>query len=312
MKYKKIFATLFLFLVVILSTSGCLKFQKANKVILSDLQPTYYTDINSSSELRVALAIGLSPSQSIARYQAITNYLSQKLDRPVKLVQRKTYKEVDELIQEGQVDIAFVCSSSYVIGHENFGERLLAVPIINGSPYYQSIIIARIDSDIKSWSEVNGHSFAFSDPQSTSGALYALSKMKDNDAADYFSSYIFTFDHGNTITAVRDNLVEAGTLDGNAFQSALIKDPYLTNIIRIIDVSPQYANNPVVASPRLDEQTFLAIQKALLEMDDELGQEALLAARIEKFELLEDNIYDSVRKLVKDVQALGGEIYGSY
>ncbi len=312
MKYKKIFAMLFLFLVVILSTSGCLKFEKTNKVILSDLQPTYYPDSNSSSELRVALAIGLSPSQSIARYQAITNYLSQKLDRPVKLVQRKTYKEVDELIQEGQVDIAFVCSSSYVIGHENFGERLLAVPIINGSPYYQSIIIASIESDIKSWSEVKGHSFAFSDPQSTSGALYALSKINDNHAADYFSSYIFTFDHGNTITAVKDNLVEAGALDGNAFQSALIKDPYLTNSIRIIDVSPHYANNPVVASPRLDEQTFLAIQKALLEMDDELGQEALVAAGIDRFELLENNIYDSVRELVKEFQALGGEIYGSY
>lgn len=308
--YKKIIVILFVIILVIISTRIYPNSQKKDIIVLSDLEPITYINGNTDV-LRVALAIGLSPSQSIARYQAITNYLSKKLDRKIKLVQRKTYKEIDDLIQYGQVDIAFVCSSSYVIGKERFGERLLAVPIINGTPYYQSTIIASTKSGIKNWPDLKGRSFAFSDPQSTSGAYYALSNIKDIGGIDYFSSYIFTFDHGNTLAAVRDNLVDAGSLDSNVLQKALLRDPQLTDLISVIDVSTQYANNPVVASPRLDEKTFLAVQKALLEMDqDVLGQEALSTAGIDRFELLEDKMYDSVKNLVEDVQKLGEEIYG--
>ena len=287
-------------LLAIVILNGCGKADTLQHVTLSNLQPLDNPAKSDQESLRVALAVGLSPSQSIARYQALTHYLSAALNRPVELVQRKTYKEVDDLIQEGEVDIAFVCSSSYVIGHEKFGERLVAVPITNGSPYYQSVIIADTGSGIRNWTQLKGHSFAFVDPQSTSGSLYALSKVKDQGGLNFFKSYIFTYGHSNSITAVKDHLVEAAAVDNYTLAAALAKSPQLIDSIRIIDTSPDYANNPVVASPRLDEKSFLAIQKAFLTMhQDEAGQEALQVAGYDQFNLLENSLYDSVRELVK-------------
>ncbi|MHB1654565.1 MAG: substrate-binding domain-containing protein [Desulfitobacteriaceae bacterium] len=282
-----------------LSLMGCGKTEPVKHVTLSHLEPVSAPEQGSKETLRVALAVGLSPTQSIAKYQALTTYLSEKLNRPVELVQKKSYKEVDDLIEEGKVDIAFVCSSSYVMGHEKFGERLVAVPITNGSPYYQSVIIANADTNIRNWTQLKGRSFAFVDPQSTSGALYAMSQIKDRGGLEFFKSFIYTYGQSNSIAAVRDHLVDAAAVDNYTLASTLAKSPQLANTIQIIDTSPEYGNNPVVASPRLDEQTFIAVQTTLLGMDkDAAGQEALQTAGYDRFELLEDSLYNSVRRLV--------------
>ena len=289
-----------LIILFVLSLTGCGSTEPVKHVTLSNLEPVPAPEKGSKETLRVALAVGLSPTQSIARYQTLTTYLSGKINRPVELVQKKTYKEVDDLIEEGNVDIAFVCSSSYVIGHEKFGERLVAVPITNGSPYYQSVIIANAGTDIRNWAQLKGHSFAFVDPQSTSGALSALSQVKDRGGLEFFKSYIYTYGQSNSIAAVRDRLVDAAAVDNYTLTSTLAKSPQLANTIRIIDTSPEYGNNPVVASPRLDEQTFNAVQTTLLGMDkDAAGQEALQTAGYDRFELLEDSLYNSVRRLVQ-------------
>lgn len=301
-KKKRVSIKLFsISIMLVFLTVGC-SGQPYKHITLSNLQPIASPAKPDNSTLRVALATGLSPSQSIARYQALTNYLAEQLHRPVELVQRKTYKEVDDLIREGQVDIAFVCSSSYAIGKDSFGERLVAVPITNALPYYQSVIIVNAATGIRTWEQLRGHSFAFVDPQSTSGSLYALSKIKDRGDLKYFSSYIYTYAQMNSITAVRDHLVDAAAVDSNTFASMLAKSPDLNSSLRVIDISPQYANNPVIASPRLDERTLLSVQEALLNMDkDELGQQALQVAGFDKFELLDDKLYDSVRQLVQQV-----------
>lgn len=270
------------------------------RILLSDLEPVARVSRTDGDALKVALATGLSPSQSIARYQAITDYLSSQLGRRVELVQRKTYAEVDSLLREGMVDIAFVCSSSYVIAQEAFGERLLAVPVIRNTPYYQSVIIVNESSSITSFSQLRGRSFALVDPQSTSGALYLLSKVAHLGGLAYFKSHIFTYSHDYSIAAVRDGLVTGACVDSNALAAALAKDSKLGNSIKVIDISPTYANNPVVASPKLDERVFEKVQRFLLAMDsDPEGRLALNLAGIERFVLLDDREYDSVRQLVQ-------------
>lgn len=296
-------ATLVMLILLSFLLAACGRTEPIQHVTLSNLQPVSTPERGEKVTLRVALAVGLSPTQSIARYQALTTYLSEKLNRPVELIQRKTYKEVDDLIEEGKVDIAFVCSSSYVIGHEEFGERLVAVPITNGSPYYQSVIIANANTDIRDFLQLKGRSFAFVDPQSTSGSLYALSRVNKQGGLKFFKSYIYTYGHSNSIAAVRDRLVDAAAVDSWTLASTLSKNSQLANIIRIVDTSPEYANNPVVASPRLDEITFLAVQNALVSMNREgTGQEALQAAGYDRFELLNDSLYGSVRELVQHMK----------
>ncbi len=274
------------------------------KIRLSDLDQPPRAKQTETSALKVALATGLSPSQSLARYQAVTDYLRSKLGKPVESVQRKTYAQVDDLLREGQVDLAFVCSSSYVIGREAFGEKLIAVPVIRGIPHYQAVIIVNAASPIHSFDELKGKSMALMDPQSTSGALYFFSKVTELGGLSYLKSHIYTYSHDYSIHAVRDGLVDGASVDSNVLAAAMEREPQLKTSLRVIDTSPLFANNPVVASPKIDATVFDQVRRWLLTMEsDSEGRSALLLAGMDRFVILADEQYESVRRLVQKTQA---------
>ena len=48
--------------------------------------------------LRVAVAAVISPRGNVDSYTPLLTYLGQKLNRPVEMVQRRTYAEVNDLL----------------------------------------------------------------------------------------------------------------------------------------------------------------------------------------------------------------------
>ncbi len=291
---------LILILIVTIMLTACGQQGEYPFVRLSQVEPVTKRQSTEVAVLKVALATGLSPSESLARYRAVTDYLSSKLGGSVELLQRKTYTNVDDLLREGKADIAFVCSSSYVMGRESFGERFLAAPIIRGTPYYNSVIIVNAASSLTSFADLQGKSVALTDPQSTSGTLYLYSKVVELGGLSYFKGHTYTYSHDYSINAVRDGLVDAAAVDSNVLAATMSRDPKLSALLRVIDTSPSYANNPVVASPSLDVELFSQVQSLLLGMDsDPEGRQALASAGIERFVILGDDQYSSVRQLVQ-------------
>ncbi len=110
-------------------------------VDLADRQPLPAVGEADVTPLRVAFAAVISPRGTVEGYQPLVDYLAERLDRPVELVQRRTYAEVNDLVRRGEVDLAFVCTSAYVIGHREFGMQLLAAPRVNGETVYHSYLI---------------------------------------------------------------------------------------------------------------------------------------------------------------------------
>ena len=66
--------------------------------------------------LQMAVAAILSPQGTAESYRDLANYLAGELDRPVGLVQRRTYAEVNALVAQQEVELAFVCTSAYLAG----------------------------------------------------------------------------------------------------------------------------------------------------------------------------------------------------
>ena len=96
--------------------------------------------------LRVAIASVISPKETIRIYRELLEYLGQELGRPVEILQRSTYAEVNDLIRAANVDLAFVCSQAYVQGNDEFGMELLVVPEVRSEVTYYSYIIVPRDS----------------------------------------------------------------------------------------------------------------------------------------------------------------------
>lgn len=113
----------------------------AGRVDLNDPRPLPTPAGHEAVPLRVAVASVISPEGTVQSYSALLGYLEKKLNRPVELIQRRTYLEVNDLVEHGEVDVAFVCTSAYVEGHDTFGMELLVAPQFNGKTTHNSVLI---------------------------------------------------------------------------------------------------------------------------------------------------------------------------
>lgn len=267
--------------------SGCGQ-QSHTPIQLNQPDPEVVTKEKNTAviPLRVAVSSILSPKETMNNYEGLIHYLQSKLEKPVVLLQRKTYREVNDLVQEGGADIAFVCSGGFVAGNNLFGMELLVAPQVNGQVQYQSYIITRIDSGIDKLSVLKGHSFAFTDPMSFSGRIapvYMISRL-GMDPEAFFGRTFYTYSHDNAIKAVVDGIVDAAAVDSMIFDYALLKDPGVKEKVKIIDKSFMVGTPPVVVNPQVNTETKNRIKAILLAMhQDTEGKKALEPLQIDRF-----------------------------
>lgn len=272
---------------------------------LSDLQPLPPSSSGEIVPLRVAVAAVISPKGTAENYQNLLDYLSQKLDRPVELVQRRTYAEVNDLVERGYVDVAFVCTSAYVEGHDKFGMELLVAPQVNGETIYYSLLLVPSNSTARSMADLRGKVFAFTDPISNSGRVYPTYLVKElsNTPDQFFARTFFTYSHDDAIRAVADGLADGAAVDSLVYEFALARDPGLVEKVKVIHRSTPFGIPPVVVGPAVRPQLKVELQDALLAMaDDPQGQTALQAIGVDKFVLIEDSAYNSARQLLASVE----------
>ena len=257
--------------------------------------------------LRVAVAGVISPKGTVESYTPLLNYLSRKLDRPVELVQRRTYAEVNDLIERGDVDLAFVCTSAYVVGHRKFGMKLLAAPEVNGQAVYYSYLIVPADSPAKSMADLRGKVFAFTDPMSNTGRLYPtyLVRQLGETPETFFRRTFFTYSHDDAIRAVAAGLADGAAVDSLVYDFAVARDPELATKTKVIHRSPPFGSPPAVVNPNLSPKLQAKLQRLLLELDDTPeGREVLQSLGVDRFVPVDDAAYESVRALEEAVGAL--------
>jgi phosphonate transport system substrate-binding protein len=257
--------------------------------------------------LRLAVAAVISPQGTFESYSAMAAYLSEKLNRPVELVQRRTYAEVNDLIENGEVDVAFVCTSAYVIGHRDFDMELLVAPQVDGKTTYQSWLIIPVKSQAQSLTDLRGKTFAFTDPWSNSGRIYPTAMVKEmgETPETFFGRTFFTYSHDDAIRAVANGVADGAAVDSLVYQYAIVREPELGEKTKIIHRSPAFGIPPVVTSPHLRPQARAELQDILLNMaQDPDGRAALEVLDIDRFVLADDVQYDSVRELEAQVGPL--------
>lgn len=250
--------------------------------------------------LRIAVAAMTSPKSTFDYYQEILVYIGERTGRPVELVQRETYQEINDLIEQGQLDMAFVCTGAYIEGHDTFGMEILAAPVVYGEPVYYSYTIVDADSAATALADLRGASFAFTDPISNTGTLvptYLLGQLGETPDT-FFGEYIYTYSHDRSIEAVADGLVDGAAVDSLIYDYMLANDDPAIEGTRILATSEPYGIPPVVVHPDLDNELKRQLRSILLEMHaDTEGRAILSAIKIDRFEVIGDSAYDSVREM---------------
>jgi phosphonate transport system substrate-binding protein len=254
--------------------------------------------------IRIGVVSMITPVDTVRYYQEIIDYISDKIGMSVELVYRKTYDEMDRLLEKGSVDAAFICSLPYVEDRRKFGLELLVAPQVKGRAFYKSYIVVHKDSDIRNFDELRNRTFAFTDPKSNSGKLYPVYRLakSGNIPEDFFKKYIYSYSHNKSVELVAKKVVDAAAVESLIYNYMQQKGSPYVQQTRIIEKSPDFGIPPLVTSWR--GPTFLKekIVEILVTMHgDRKGRKILSEMLIDKFVEVPDSNYDSIREMLSYV-----------
>ncbi|CAG0934670.1 putative phosphite transport system-binding protein PtxB [Thermoflexales bacterium] len=286
--------------------TGCAPHASAAVIHLNDRQPLPERSATDVVPLRVAVGAVTSPQGTVDSYAPLLDYLGRKLNRPVELVQRRTYAEVNDLVKIGFVDVALVCTSAYVAGKRDFDMQLLLAPEVDGRTVYYSFLIVPATSEARSLADLRGKVFAFTDPMSTTGHNYPkyLVMQLGETTESFFARTFFTYSHDDAIRAVASGLADGAAVDSLVYDYAIEREPELAQRTKIIHRSDPFGIPPVVTGPQARPQIVAEVRDLLIGMAaDPEGQQILNGLNIDRFITVEDRIYDSVRQLEAQVAA---------
>lgn len=141
--------------------------------------------------------------------------IESALGVPVKVFTPADYDGVIQGLLGGTLDMAWMGASGYAkiyLTDENAVEPVLTKQNMDGSTGYYSIGFARKDSGITSIEDAKGKTFAFAEPNSTSGYLVPAAELAETygNLEEFFSEVKFSGGHEQTIVGVANGDIDAG------------------------------------------------------------------------------------------------------
>jgi phosphonate transport system substrate-binding protein len=152
--------------------------------------------------------------------------------------------------------------------------------------------------------DIRGHSFAFSDPASTSGHLfpaYALSKAGLDPDKDIKA--IYAGSHTSSFEALYNHKVDAGELNSDQIESAKQRGHYKDGDMVFLWKSNPIPNDPVAVRADLPEGFKKRLTEVLQNLDlsslPEADRKIMIGAGITRLVPQTDAVYNDIRDLVK-------------
>ena len=253
--------------------------------------------------LRVGIAPVLSAVTSYQQYSPLVRYLSEQLARPAEFMQRGTYYEINEQTRGGQLDIAFVCTGSWLLNGE--GLDLLAVPVIGGQPTYQAICLAHADSSARRLEDPRSGSFAFTDTLSFTGQAYMRARLAymGTSTKEFFTSTVQVEGHDVLLHLVAMGQVSAGCINSVVYDQLIRQEPELMEAIRIVERSEPFGAPPVVVSKQIDSDLRGELSQVLVRMhEDPQGRRILRSLHFDRFMSPAPGQYDDARRFLAVLQ----------
>jgi phosphonate transport system substrate-binding protein len=167
------------------------------------------------TEFNVGILGGENAQDRLTSQECFRVKLEEALGVPVTLFTPADYDGVIQGLLGGTLDYAWLGASAFAKIHltdPTAVDLLLTKQNVDGSTGYYSIGFARADSGITSMDDAAGKSFAFADPNSTSGYLVPAAELAATYGTleEYFASVVFSGGHEQTIVGVANGDFEAG------------------------------------------------------------------------------------------------------
>jgi len=246
----------------------------------------------SPREFNLGILGGHNSTEQIGDNLCVKTFLDKELNVNTKLRNATDYQTVIQGFLSGKLDavVGFSPSAfaSIYLQDPNAVDLvgIQANDADNARGYY-SVILVKKDSPYKKLSDLKGTSFAFADPNSSSGYLVPNNIFKtqfggtsDNNYNHFFKNITFSGGHEQDIIGVLN-----GQFDASVTWTSMVGDrskgyntgalqrlvnngfPHLMDKIRIIWVSPLIPDGPSFVSNKLPPKLKAQVKKALRKLD---------------------------------------------
>ena len=261
---------------------------------------------------------GVEPYESAALllpvYRQLGDALSRRIGCEVKVQITTNYNAEIEAMRADKLDIAEFGPLGYVMAHKIAGAEAVATFADEaGRPdtYYASIVTWP-GSGIKTLDGVRGHSFAYSDPASTSGHLFPSYGLKKNgiDPENGIRA-MYAGTHTQSYEALRHHKVKAGELNSEQIAAATHAGIYDKSDFVTLWQSDPIPTDPITVRGDLPDGFRQRVVAALTSIDfDDFSGDAkkVLIGSGDHLVETSDDAYDQIRDVVDTMGLTIGDL----
>ncbi len=252
---------------------------------------------------------GVEPFDTSAKlvpiYEHVGKLLGEKIGCEVKIYVATNYNAEIEAMRSGKLEVGEFGPLGYVLAHQVAkAEAVAAFSSKDGKPdTYWASLVTYPGSGIKTVGEIRGHSFAFSDPASTSGHLFpAYGLRKAGIDPDTDIKAVYAGSHTASYEALYNHKVDAGELNSEQLESATQRGHYKDGDIVFLWKSDPIPTDPVTVRGDLPAGFKARLTQALQTLDLSSLPEAdrkIMGLGGARFVPQTDAAYDGIRDLVK-------------
>ena len=244
--------------------------------------------------------------------KALVDFLEKETGYYYRTAVPASFIAVVEAFGTGKVDIAAINTFSYLMANAKYGAQAkLRIVRDNNQTSYKGQFITRNDSGIDSIQDINGRSFAYVDPSSTSG--YILPKAMLDRMHIKPSETVFAMRHDNVVTMVYQGQVAAGATyyappdpkTGEILDARMRVEkqfPDVAKKIKIIGFTEDIPNDPWVFRKNMNKEMEEKIINALIKfVHTDAGRKAMYDIYdIVGLIRTKDSDYNKLRKLLEE------------
>jgi len=266
---------------------------------------------NWPAELTIALISNESSTEVVRRWMPILAQLERDLGVKVKPLPSTDYRGTIEALRFKKAELGWLGPKAYIeAATNNYAnvEAIAQVESANGSSGYRSCLIAHTDSDLFSPEHLQGRTFAFNDPNSTSGYLVPMALFLNEmgvNPKSYFSKLTFSGSHESSVMAVAAKKVDAASTSLNHVENNAREGKIPRAALRVIWVSKLIPQDPIAIRKDLPASLSRAIQDSLVRMKAKHPEAfAQGGANLGGFVKADDATYEVIRELNETTKRL--------
>ena len=254
------------------------------------------------------LRFGLIPVEGSAdaneRFEPLEAHLEDTLGVPVELDVGADYAAVIIAMASKQLDLAWFGPDSYVQAAVQAGAEAFVVEDtrVSGTSY-RGVVIANSRSELTTLEDAVGLSFAFTDPNSTSGYLVPEAHFLSAygvPATGYFADVVYSGTHEASLLGVLNNTLDVAATSTLALDQLYDKGAATPGDFRVLWTSAPIPGFPVAYRGDLPASLKAALEAAFLSFDDPAGLELL---GLERYARTDDAAYNGIREIIAAVDA---------